>query len=224
MAQPESVGAMWLASYADGVVRGHLDGAPGDRGRLRLPPLAFIRSRLVQQGGEGFDARMLHCLAMPKQAMDAWEMYGEMPSMRAAPVTALLKVSTRDCHHHSGVLTAWNEEAELQRMFFHNPLDSYTLSVEDVKICLCANSLTLKEGRHRGEGGVARISATQPLFTGAWRGVSDDGDDADLDVAAQVRLRRVGRQVGPAPEGEDVPTVAAAATLRAWGVQGQVVE
>ena len=47
---------------------------------------------------------------------------------------ALLALSLQDCMHgEGGVLTAWDAECRLQRLLYEEPLDAYSLHVQDFR-------------------------------------------------------------------------------------------
>ena len=113
--------ALWLGSFCDGEQRlltGHRDG-PAGRFRRQLPPDGWLRQRLIEQGGLGFDTSVLAALG------------GRAVSVNPCPgfpgpelfVTALLKVSARSCAHNDGCLTLWDVESCLQRYYYGLPLD-----------------------------------------------------------------------------------------------------
>lgn len=206
--------AVWLASYPDGAVRMRVEAGKGRRPRITVPPVPFLRELLNQHCGDGFDTQALYRLAGGRPVASAW-----VPEARAIAVTALAKLSSTGCHHEGGPLTEWDEQSRLQLLCYHNPLDAYSVQVEDIKVCVQAGILHHKVSRHEGEGGLSRISRTQPLFRAVWQ---PDGPGASVEghAAAEVRLRRQAGLPEPDVPADAVPSVTAAATLRAWGIEG----
>ena len=195
---------MWLACYNDGDLR---IGNRGHRDRLQLPCTDDLRHRLVECGGDGFDARVLRGLD-----------HGQATRGRDGfTVCALLKVSQANCSYECGTsLTRWHPEAQLLRSFLRFPLDGYEIQIEDLRQCGEVATLHQKVGKTVGTGGLSNISPAQPLFQGCWGG-----------VAGGVRLRRSPTNMTDIAdisriqeELEPRETVLAAQVLRAWGFPG----
>ena len=195
---------MWLACYRDGDLR---VGNRGHRDRLQLPCTDDLRHRLVECGGDGFDARVL-------RGFD-----GERTETRqdGFTVCALLKVSQANCSYECGTsLTRWHPESQLLRSFLNFPLDGYEIHIEDLRQCGEVTTLHQKVGKTVGTGGLSNISLSQPLFHGYWGG-----------VAGEVKLRRSPTNMTDImdisrfqEEPEPRDTVLAAQVLRAWGFPG----
>ena len=110
--------AIWLASYPDGSTRFSEAVAGPHRPRLVVPPWPFLRSRLRAAGGEGFDSQVLDALRDQRRtAKGAWHLAPGLAGVprRGALISALVKVSARDCLCENGPLTGWDEECALCR-------------------------------------------------------------------------------------------------------------
>ena len=218
--------ALWLASFPDGWVRSpYSDKA--SRPRMVLPPAPALREKLRQAGLD--ETRLLSTLQNMRWGDSAHDTYGTGTTAdckRGPAVTALVKVVP---DKHQSNLVVWDEEVTLQRILYSFPLDCYSLQVTDVRACVTIHTLSHKKGRRIGEGGLAKVTGTQPLFTGHW-GVQDaDQTFADVDgnksrPPLDIPLCRSGN---PPPVGQPLrpsDTVPAVSVLRAWGFPGLNLE
>lgn len=164
-AGPRPPGALWIGAYADGTVR-HNTGRD-TRSRSKLPALDWLRERLAHIGGPGFDMRSLSALGGGAQNFSL-----ASPGTSIIPIVGLARIGSSKSAHAAGPLAEWGEEADLLRMYYGDPLDAYSVGVEEVRQCAAVEHLTCrhKSAHHyvRVEGGLGRISSLRPLFIGAW--------------------------------------------------------
>jgi hypothetical protein len=116
--------AIWIASYPDGTWRDMIDGV---RERRRLPLESWFVNRLKAVGGDGIANKVL--VATP----------GSPPSGDGFIVRCLARVehSDRDEHWRSWK-SLFSSEALFPKSYFGcDPADCYSLSVSDVRMCVC---------------------------------------------------------------------------------------
>ena len=129
-----------------------------------LPMSSFLQKKIMDVGGP---ADLLASTASTaSHAASAWSMWGLRPKAQGLPVTALIKVSFRNCQCYAGTSASqFSSEARLLHEYFARPTDSYTLRVEDVKTCFQVQTLYSKRGRHAGQGGSHRGTLSVSLIS-----------------------------------------------------------
>ena len=168
----EETGVLWCSSFADGQRR---VGPRNDRHRNYLSPLPWFRELLCKVCcDESADCRLLATLAGRSNVLDAWAWQGEHDSTGGVPVTSMFLVASGTSNE--GVLTNWNPAEDLQRVFYDYPEDCYSLTVKDAFVLDEPQALLFKQQIRKDLDGLSRISATQPLFRGAWSEVSRVSD------------------------------------------------
>ena len=166
----------------------------------------------MRHGGADFDSRALSRLSSGPP-LDAWAMW-DMPAGVGFPVMALAQVSNHGCHFANGPLTAWDSQSHLQLVMHGHPADAYSVAVDDLRQASGPLALQMKRSTNARQSCMSGISATQPLFRGAW-GAGAGGVGAH--DAGAVRLLRGVCPVGSRTSHAAPPdTVSAKALLRAW--------
>ena len=130
---------VWIASYLDGELR---FGTP--RLRRKLPPVGWLRERLISHGGPGFD----QTLAAVRGTQCGMPCPWQSPPPGSRMVRALAKVAAVGCQHSQGPLSLWSPEADVQREPLDLPLDAYTLRIISIWPCVVFASFV-------SDGGVA---------------------------------------------------------------------
>lgn len=137
--------------------------------RLRVPPLSFVRERLREHGGMGFDEVALAELAADRRSVrTAWDHWCEGVPQPGLPIMCLARISSRGCAHACGPLAAWHRESMLQLMMFDYPADAYDIVVEDVAEVSAATCLEMKRRIMGSRWQPATPKADKPLFLGMW--------------------------------------------------------
>ena len=168
--------AVWLAYYPDGALR---EGSRDRRFRSKLPPEEFLRQRLCEVGGEGFDRETLRDLG----GGHVWSnnvlsgLTRARPVSDAVPVIALARLTAIDSAHGPSVFSEWGGEGSLLLRCHNHPRDAYSLNIVDIERC---NPVYLMARKRYGavadddaksslEGFDAKISlASSCLFQGVW--------------------------------------------------------
>ena len=124
-------------------------------------------------------------------------------------------------HGEGGVLTAWDAECRLQRLLYEEPLDAYSLHVQDFRQVAVPTFLQYK----RSPGNVqemhqSKINKHAFTFVGAW---GQHAGGYNIEDASSVPLRRSPVQLGSRMHPEDRPEeaglhVRADSWLRAKGI------
>ena len=181
-------GAVWICAHRDDAVRATDGGGGGTRRRLRVPPLPFVREQLVRHGGADFDTRALSRLSSGPP-LDAWAMW-DMPAGVGFPVMALARVSNHGCHFANGLLTAWDSQSHLQLVMHGHPADAYSVAVDDLRQASGPLALQMRRSTNARQSCMSGISATQPLFRGAWGADAGGVGAHEAHDAGAVRLLR----------------------------------
>ena len=154
-----------LASVPDGYIRQTVSqGAESKRIQQTLEPVPWFCQLLQQYGGPDFHERVLRRLAGKR-----------MFDQEGVQIDGLLRVSARGCTYEQGALTNWSREDLLQKKFYGEPLDAYTLHVGQAFRCVEPPTIYHKAVRGLGSGGVGQIQKSHPLFIAHWGPSEADG-------------------------------------------------
>ena len=160
------LGYLWVASYPDGGRRKsrHVD---PKRNYARLMP---TKSLIDALGGSDAARLLLQDLGG-----------GAGSTSRRNPIKCtargMLQVSEQDAKWHDGILTQWHPLIDVQRKYYDDPLDCYTLKIEDSLILDPPTILHHRRLERSGTGGASKtLTPERPLIRAVWDGTELQGN------------------------------------------------